>query len=377
MNIGIDARAARWYRGTGIGTYTYQLIRNINIVDQLNRYLLFFPDNKVEDLLPGNNVDFSLINGKDSDNFWRKIYIPNCLGSHNIDVYMVPQNGIGLPEKKPCPFVITLHDVIPFRMPETVSPEYLSIFRNEVPDIINTTDAIITVSNFSKQDIHEVLGYPLEKIYVSHLSAEDSYHPFDRMKCRHYIKKNYNIDGNFILYVGGFSPRKNISNLIMAFSHILKAVNNSFKLVITGKKGASFDKYRSLSDKLGISDNVIFTGFIPFSDLPIFYNAASVFCYPSYYEGFGLPPLEAMACGTPVVASSLTSIPEVLGNSALYSDPNNERDMAEKILNLVYTPSLWQKYSRLGLIKSREYSWRKTAAETINILEKTAGNKRS
>lgn len=368
MNIGIDARAARWYRGTGIGTYTYQLIYNINLMDKINRYLLFLQDDNLTDINPGENIDISLISEDKKEDFWNEIDIPNILKDKGIDVYLVPQNGIGLPTDKNCPFVITLHDVIPYKMPETVGLQYLSIYTREIPQIIEKADAIITVSNFSKEDIAKSLGYPKDKIFVTHLAAEDIYYPRNKNYCKNYIKDNYAIEDDFILYVGGFSPRKNITGLIQAFSLIKPKLSKPLKLVILGKKGRSYYDYRDIAYNLGLKEDVIFTGYVPLNELPLFYNAADIFAYPSFYEGFGLPPLEAMACGTPVVTSSVTSIPEVLGEDALYINPKDIYDIGNKLLLLHEDRELHLEMTLRGLKRSSMYSWKKTAIETIQVL---------
>ncbi|QCX33428.1 glycosyltransferase family 4 protein [Caloramator sp. E03] len=372
MNIGIDARAARWYRGTGIGTYTYQLIYNINLMDKINRYLLFLPDENVSDLNPGDNIDIKLISEDRKENFWEEIDIPNILTDTGIDVYHVPQNGIGLPIIKSCPFVITLHDVIPYRMPETVGPQYYEIYMREIPKIIPLCDAIITVSEYSREDIAKALSYPKEKIFVTHLAAEDIYYPRNKKLCKDYIKEKYGIEDKFILYVGGFSPRKNIKGLIQAFSIIKPKLDEKIKLVILGKKGRSYYDYRDLAYSLGLKEDVIFTGYVPVEDLPYFYNAAYIFCYPSFYEGFGLPPLEAMACGIPTIASNVTSIPEVLQEDALYINPKDAKDIAEKILMLINDNTLYTQLTLKALKRSSMFSWKKTAVETIEVLYKTA-----
>ena len=374
MKIGIDARAAKWYRGTGIGTYTYQLAKNVSQMDKLNDYLLFFPDENLTDFDIEENIDIKNIADIKKENFWEEIDIPNLLSNTGIDIYLVPQNGIGLPVEKTCPFVITLHDVIPYRMQETVGPQYLKIFKNEVPEIIKRCDAIITVSEFSKKDILNTFDFPQDKIFTTHLAAEDIYFPRNKMKCREFISTNYNIKENFILYVGGFSPRKNIKGLIKAFSMIKPSLTSSYKLVILGKKGRSYYEYRDYAISLNLKEDVIFTGYVPVNELPIFYNAAEIFCYPSFYEGFGLPPIEAMACGTPTIASNSTSIPELLEDAAIYIDPYNPWDIGEKLLNLLDNENLRYDMYFKGLKQSNKFSWKKTGLETIEIL-KTIANK--
>ncbi|MCX7883671.1 MAG: glycosyltransferase family 4 protein, partial [Caloramator sp.] len=221
------------------------------------------------------------------------------------------------------------------------------------------------------EDIAKALSYPKDKIFVTHLAAEDIYYPRNKKLCKEFIKEKYGIEDKFILYVGGFSPRKNIKGLIQAFSIIKPKLDEKIKLVILGKKGRSYYDYRDLAYSLSLKEDVIFTGYVPVEELPLFYNAAYIFCYPSFYEGFGLPPLEAMACGTPTIASNVTSIPEVLQNDALYINPKDINDIADKLLMLINDNILYTTLSLKALKRSSMFSWKKTAVETIEILYKT------
>lgn len=297
MKIGIDGRAANWYRGTGIGTYTYQLINHINKVDYINDYIIFMPRNCGNRINFKKNYSILEITQNCTDNFWDEVNMPNILKDKDIDLYHVPQNGIGIPMDKNCSFVITLHDVIPYKMPNTASERYLKLFNETLPKVVSMCDGIITVSNYSKNDIIKAFNFPKDKIFVSYLASEDIYHPIDKNLSKDLIKKHYSIDDNYILYVGGFSPRKNIVGLIEAFNKLLSIYKKNIKLVIAGKQGKSYSIYKKRCEALHIEDKVIFPGFIPLEHLPYLYNGCELFVYPSFYEGFGLPPVEAMACG--------------------------------------------------------------------------------
>ena len=218
MNIAIDGRAAKWYRGTGIGTYTYQIINNLNQIDFLNKYQVFLPEDVRFDYKFRNNFSQMKSAEECNANFWEEVKIPNILHDEDIDIYHVPQNGVGLSNYIQCKKIITLHDIIPLRMPETCSDRYLKIFNNIMPEIIKNCDGIITVSNFSKEDIAKEFNYPKDKIFVTYLASEDCYRPLEKEHCKSVLKDRYSIDSDFILYVGGFSPRKNILSLIDAFS---------------------------------------------------------------------------------------------------------------------------------------------------------------
>lgn len=364
MNIGIDIRAARWYRGTGIGTYTYELIDAINKLDNLNQYTLF-NDDKQSSISFNPNFEISYIDSNPTNNFWESVNPPNILQNKNLDIYHVPQNGVGLPIKHTTPFVITLHDTIPIHMPETVGDTYLNIFNTQMESIIDRCDGIITVSEFSKKDIAKDFNFPKEKIYVTYLASENIYKPLNKLLCSNILKKHYSLPDNYILYVGGFSPRKNISGLIEAFSKVYTKLPPDTKLVIAGTKGKSYSIYKSLAEKLNISEKVIFPGFIFMEHMPHLYNNALLLVYPSFYEGFGLPPIEAMACGTPVVSSNTTSIPEILGDSALLCSPSNIDELTESILSAILDNNVRTTLIQKGFEKSNSLSWENTAIETL------------
>jgi glycosyltransferase involved in cell wall biosynthesis len=365
MKIGIDARAAKWYRGTGIGTYSYQLIHSLNKIDNYNDYLIFAPEDCKLDIPFQKNFHIKNIEKDNQSNFWNEVNTPNKLLDKSIDIYHVPQNGIGLPTTKNCPFVITLHDVIPYKMPDTVGDEYLKIFNEQLPNIIPLCDGIITVSQYSKEDIIEAFNFPREKIYVTHLASEDIYKPYDKALSKSIIEQNYSITGDYILYIGGFSPRKNILGLLDSFSILLPKLKKDIKLVIAGSKGKSYDIYKKRAEDLHIDDKVIFPGFISMNHIPFMYNACELFVYPSFYEGFGLPPIEAMACGVPVIASNVTSIPEILQDSTLLVDPYDINDLSEKMYNVLLDNDLRQCLITKGLKRSSDLTWEHTATDTL------------
>lgn len=375
MKIGIDGRAAKWYRGTGIGTYTYQLISSLNFLDSLNQYLLFMPESCSYDIALNENFKLRNISENIKDNFWDEVNIPNILYDEDIQIYHVPQNGVGLPKEKKCPFVITLHDVIPYKMPETVSDRYLKIFNEELPRLISLCDGIITVSNYSKEDIVKAFNFPREKIHVTYLAGENIYRTLDKIESKNLIKKHYSIDGDYILYIGGFSPRKNIIGLIEAFSKLVPLLDKDIKLVIAGKHGISYNIYKQRAEELHLADKVIFPGFIELEHLPYLYNAAKLFTYPSFYEGFGLPPIEAMACGVPVIASNVTSVPEIVHDAAILVDPYD----IDSIFNAMYTAlsddTLRSTLIVKGLNRASELTWTDTAKKTLEAYKNIGGIK--
>jgi glycosyltransferase involved in cell wall biosynthesis len=374
MKIGLDGRAAKWYRGTGIGTYTYQLISSLNDIDKINEYILFMPESSNCNISFNRNFQIKNITEGNKNSFWDEVNIPNILMDRDIELYHVPQNGVGLPKDKHCPFVITLHDVIPYKMPETCGETFLRIFNEDMPNIVSKCDGIITVSEFSKEDISKAFNFPKEKIFVTHLAAEEIYRPLDKKECSNLIKTHYGIYGDYILYVGGFSPRKNILGLIEAFSKLITKYKKDIKLVIAGKQGKSYAIYKKKTQDLGIENRILFPGFIEVDHLPQLYNASKLLAYPSFYEGFGLPPVEAMACGTPVITSNVTSIPEVLGESAIFINPNDVDALCRSMYEVLSNEDLAESLILKGLVRSSELSWNKTAKNTLLAYSKIINN---
>lgn len=374
MKVGIDGRAAKWYRGTGIGTYTYQLINCLNKVDNLNDYLLFMDESSKSDICFKSNYTIKNITKNNVNSFWDEVNIPNILKNNEMELYHVPQNGVGLPLDKKCKFMITLHDVIPYRMPETTSANYLKIFTEQLPKIVEICDGIITVSNYSKQDIIKSFNFPENKIYVTHLAAEDIYRPIDKNLSKALIDKNYSIKDDYILYIGGFSPRKNIIGLMESFGELCTRYKKELKLVIAGTKGKSYEIYQNKAISLNLQHKILFPGFIPIEHLPYLYSACELFVYPSFYEGFGLPPIEAMSCGVPVIASNLTSVPEIVSDAAILINPHDTDALCNSMYNILTNDELKKFLILKGLKRSSELSWEKTVLNTINSYKSILNN---
>ncbi|MGI6065083.1 MAG: glycosyltransferase family 4 protein [Bacillota bacterium] len=369
MLVGIDARGAIWYRGTGIGTYTYQLLYHLKKRPESNNYRLFWPGEEFVGLDICCRDVFEKIEA--SQNYWEEYFLPQQLAHEKINVYHVPQNGIGLPMKKECKQVVTVHDLIPYIYPETVGKGYLKIFMTEMPRIMENADRIITVSKCSKKDIENIFGYPGEKIDVIYEAPEPIYAPGDKTQCREFLAAKYGITEDFVLYVGGFSPRKNVKGLLTAYAEVIKELEKKFLLVLPGKRNKEFDQIDAMINVLNLQDRVIFPGFVPVQHLPYFYQGASVFVYPSFYEGFGLPPLEAMSCATPTIVANTSSLPEVVGKSAVLFNPYDTLDLAEKMLKILLEPEWAHFLSKKALNRAKKYSWSKVAEETASVYQKT------
>ncbi len=374
MLVGIDGRGAVWYRGTGIGTYTYQLLKHLKEREEGQTYRIFWPGEEYLSLNISDQEDFRQVEAK--ENYWEEVFLPKAIGREAIDIYHVPQNGIGLPREKKCLQVVTIHDLIPYVYPETVGRKYLQNFLEEMPRIMESSDHIITVSECSKRDIQYIFDYPAEKISVIPEAPEPMYRMLSLDAAKDFLRQKYGISGNFILYLGGFGPRKNVRGLIVAFALALKEMKEPCRLVLPGRWQKESDPLEHMLHALNIADKVILPGYVAVDHLPYFYRAAQLFVYPSFYEGFGLPPLEAMACGTPVIASNTSSIPEVVGDGACLVNPFDTVSMAEHIYRLLNDEEARLELAEKGRQQVKKYSWAKTAAYTARVYEKMMKEKK-
>ena len=254
-------------------------------------------------------------------------------------------------------------------MPETVGRGYLIKFLKEMPFIAESSNGIITVSEYSKQDILRFFPIDEKKVFVTPLAADKKYKPLDKEKCKKIIKEKYGVDKPFVLYLGGFSKRKNVYSLITSFSKLVKNMNKEYNLVIVGSYRDESQELVKLVDKLNMTKYIKFTGFAPDEDVPIYYNACECFVYPSFYEGFGLPPLEAMSCGAPVISSNTTSIPEVVGHSGILIDPHSDKALLDAMELMLGSETLRNEFSKIGLLRAKDFSWENTARKTLDIYD--------
>lgn len=367
MILGIDGRVITWHIGSGLATYTTNLMSNMQRLGELKGLCLLYPYRNTTDIFDIDSIPKNMLVGERRSDFWPNIYQTQWDLDFPIDIFHNTVNGIGLPRSFKGHNVITLHDLIPYVMPETVDRAHLDFTLKYTPYILENVSHIVTVSNYSKQDIQRYFGIDDDKITVTHLAADAIYQPMNRDKARSVIFNKYGVDKRYILYLGGFSLRKNIERLVRSFKRVHNESMVPLNLLILGEHSRSYPVLSKLAEDLGIGEAVKFLNFVPTDDLPYFYNGAEVFVYPSLYEGFGLPPLESMQCGTPVVTSNVSSIPEIVGNGCVLIDPYSVEQIGDAILNLLHDPALWQKYSMLGQQKAKEYSWTETARKTLEV----------
>lgn len=373
MKIAIDARGAVWFRGTGIGTYTYQLVKGL-ARETDEEFLFFCPEDAKASVGEAPNVSRVAV-PENPDWQVEQTHMVQAMSKMGVDLYHMPQNGLNLPRKVPFPVVVTLHDVIPYILPQTCNPAFLRRFLHQMPYITKRADMLITVSHYSRRDIIRLLGIPREKIAVIYPAPEPIYVPLPQEPCRGFLAERYGIKGGpLLLYVGGFSLRKNVGLILKAFATSRKELGPGAVLVMAGRITPEVEGLMELAQALSVEEQVSCPGYVPVQDLPQFYGAADVFIYPSLYEGFGMPPLEAMACGIPTITSSAAALAEVVGEGAWQVDPYDETGLAEAIVQVVTNGKIATRLAEKGREWVKRYSWKKAVMETMLVYEAVTGN---
>ena len=301
--------------------------------------------------------------------WWEQVGIVRAGTRERVDLLHSPYWSN--PLWSPWPTVVTVHDVIQFVLPEYAWRKISRLYFGIVSRSARNAHAIITVSECSKRDIVKLLSVPPERIHVIGNAVDDSLYPVRDAWLLASVRERYRIGPRFILYFGGFDLRKNVPRLIEAYARLPASVRKEYQLVIAGRYQhlghPLFPDPRRTVDRLGLEGSVIFTGQIREQDKAPLYSAATVFAFPSLYEGFGMPVLEAMACGTPVLTSNRSALPEVAGDAGLLIDPYDISQIAEGLRQLVEDQSLREDLSRRGLERARRFTWRQVADQTVRV----------
>ncbi len=372
LTIALDARPAVWYRGTGIGEYTYQLAGALIEAFPANRYLLVWPPGEPTTFPPGARLRFHAV---PKDEGVEERELPGWLRAAGAEVYHAPQNGFRAPSPCPVPLVVTVHDLIPFVLPELVRASFRRRFMRELPRILERSDLVVTVSKASREDLVRILEVPPAKIRVVYPGVDQRFHPVPKAAARHYLVSQYQLPPRYILYVGGMNERKNVAELIFAYAKVRRYLDPPHQLVVAGKVSRREEPLFRLVDSLGLEGEVLFPGFIPTHDMPALYSGAALLVYPSLYEGFGLPPLEAMACGTPVVIARAPALLEVAGPAALTVRTGDTLALAEAIHEVLRRPDLAGQLVERGLSRARSFCWQRTAQEMIGVYRAAASGR--
>jgi glycosyltransferase involved in cell wall biosynthesis len=376
LHIAIDAHSVG-AQLAGNESYAVNLIEALAEIDQTNLYTLYvtkpaaidrfadrWPNFKVRQTLPHTPL----------------VRIPLTLSAelrrHPVDVLHVQFTA---PPFAPCPVVTTIHDLSFEHLPETFKRRSRTQLRLTVRRTARKAALILTLSEFSRRDIIETYAVDPERVIVTPAAAPKHFQPVAADTELERIHERYGIGANYLLSLGSIQPRKNLTRLIEAFQWLRKSRPDDAlpQLVIAGKRGWLDDEVFRAAQRDGLNESVKFIGYVPEEDLPALYSGATCFVYPSYFEGFGLPVLEAMQCGAPVIAGNQTSLPEVAGDAALLFDPFDTRALGEAIARVIDHPDYRAELRARGLKRAAEFSWIATAHLTLKAYESAAASRRA
>ena len=371
MRIAIDAHSV----GTGLGgneTYATNLIEALAQIDEVNQYTLYVTRREAVDRFSSRWPNFSVCSTLPHTPFIR---IPLTLSAelrrNPVDVLHVQFTS---PPFSPCPVVVSIHDLSFEHLPQTFKWRSRKQLRITVRRSARDAAQVIALSEYGRQDIIDNYHLDPAKVTAIPLAAAAGFGPANAEELQR-VRQTYGIEGDYILTVGAIQPRKNLSRLVAAYSRLRrgKPEGKLPKLVLVGKCAWLYEETLHAIKELELSDSVILTGYVPEADLPALYSGATCFVYPSYFEGFGLPPLEAMRCGAPVIVGDRTSLPEVVGAAGLLVDPFDVDALAAAIEKVINDSDLRIELSVKGLERAKLFDWRETARQTLAIYHKAAG----
>lgn len=372
--IGIDARLVTYRRG--IGNLVYNLLSALVSLSSPHTFFIYVDDRRARDLVLNHPRFVVRVHSPKLYPLWEQVSLPLVAARDQLDILHCPANTAPLALTKRVKLVLTIHDVM-YLIPTSVLPES-PLLRNRlsryyrrlvVPLVARRAATIVTVSHYSRRDIVKYLNVDESKVRVVGEAPNNACRIINNPDRLAAVRARYGLSLPFILALGAMDPRKNTARIMEAYAHFRKRGTGGYQLALVGLPSVSQNHFRQLSQTLGIADEVVLTGFVPEEDLVALYNAAEVLLYPSLYEGFGLPVLEAMACGTPVITSPNGSLPEVAGDAALMVNPLSVEEIANGLLCLAGAPALRQNLIAKGHAQTQKFSWRQAAMQTLDVYQ--------
>jgi len=368
LHIAIDAHSV----GAGLGgneTYATNLIEALAEIDRVNRYTLYVTKKEAVERFANRWPNVHLRRTLPHTPLVRiPLTLAIELRRRPVDVLHVQYTS---PPFTPCPIVNTIHDLSFEHLPETFKRRSWRQMRLTIRRSALSAAHIITDCNFSREDILKTYGVPSEDVSAVPLAASSKFNPVTDPTEMERVRRKYGIEGEFILTVGSIQPRKNIPRLIKAYALLCQehSLDPMPKLVVVGKRAWLYEDTLAAAASSSVSDKIVFTGYIGEKDLPSIYSAARCFVYPSYFEGFGIPPLEAMRCGTPAITGNTTCFPEIIGDAGVMVDTFDERAIMNAMLSVLTNEKLREELVEKGLKRANSYDWIKTAHQTLAVYE--------
>ncbi|MCD6528591.1 glycosyltransferase family 4 protein [bacterium] len=387
MRIGIDCRTIlnpQKEQAIGVGHYSYQLLRHLLKVDEKNQYVLFF-DRSVEkkklDKFKRNNVEIKFfpfsIYQKFLSLFYTRFLTSAFFSREKLDIFHSPV--INLPSAYESRTIITVHDLAIFRLPRLYPPKLVEERKKKFPQVIKQADKIIAVSQSTKNDLQKLFKVPNSKIKVIYNGLDARFFRRNKPAEIKRVKNKYHIQGNYILFLSRLEKRKNCEKIIKSFVRFKNKNKkySQYKLVMAGKCPRRFKKTKDKIVKslpIKYAKEIIFPGYIDSDDINALYQGATIFLFPSLYEGFGLPIIEAMSKGVPVITSNNSSMSEIAKESALLVNPYKTDSIVEGLEKILGDKNLFEELKKKGIKKAKEFSWDKCAKETLKLYKKVKRN---
>ncbi|TKJ29831.1 MAG: glycosyl transferase family 1 [Chloroflexi bacterium B3_Chlor] len=377
MRIGIDYTAAT-HQQAGIGRYTRGLVAALAQQDTDDEFVLLvtggmshhggLQSQKLKAILPSNfRIRQVPLSHRIWTIIWHRLRIPLAVDAFTgpLDVFHSPDYV--LPPVRQAKRVVTIHDLSYLRYPEGAEAKLRRYLNSAVPRAVRRADLVLADSRSTKNDIIELLGAPSGKVEVLYPGVDEIFRVVEDDKVLSEVSSSYGLDFPFIFTVGTVEPRKNLILLLDAYAVLREASDVPHKLVVAGGKGWLYEGVFRRVEELSLDEDVIFLGFVADENLPALYSLADVFVFPSLYEGFGLPPLEAMACGTPVITSGSSSLPEVVDEGGLMVPANDPDVLAETIRRVLNDPGLREDLAKRGVSQARKFSWQAAARRLLTL----------
>lgn len=375
-HIGINGQLlsdGQTYRSAGVSGYIRQLLAHLPAVSPDLRLTAFVPDGA----LPGG-IGLATCSTRWNTRrpvqriLWEQLALPALARREKLDLLHATVNVIPIAATRP--MVVTVHDLSFLRYPDSFPPVQRTYLRTQVRRSVRRAAQVIAVSEATRQDLINLFGVPAQRVDVVYNGIDVAFRPAPEDQVTQF-RRQKGLPEHFILHVGTLEPRKNLVRLVHAFRLVREQKKrwSDLKLVLVGGKGWYYGEIFEAVHQLHLDDAVLFPGFVADNELPWWYRAATVFAYPSLLEGFGLPVVEAMACGTPTVTSALSSLPEIAGDAALLVDPTSEHGLAMALYQVLTDPRLARDLRERGLRQAARFSWRHTAFQTANVYRRVLG----
>ncbi|MBN2146114.1 MAG: glycosyltransferase family 4 protein [Anaerolineales bacterium] len=373
MRIGIDTTPLP-QRPVGAGNYIIQLVRALLRQPGSDEFVIFAQRATAPLLGLAESPRLQLVVLPDKHPalrlLWEQTIFPILVKRYRID--LLHSLHYTFPLLYPGRRVVTLHDMTFFLFPHLHTPDKRYIFRFFIHTSARLADALVADSESTRQDAMRIARIPAKKIFTAQLGVTEEFHPIHDPAHLAEVRQKYSLPGRFVLYVGLIEPRKNLPSLLKAFSMIASRIPQHH-LVITGRMGWMVADVMKQVEALDLQHRVHFTGYVEQADLPVVYNMADLSVYPSIYEGFGFPVLESMACGTPVITTNVSSMPEIIADAGIQLSPQDTAGLAQAILALIESPEQRRVLAEKGLQRAAQFTWDRTAAQTLAVYRYVLG----